>query len=320
MSDTQLIHVRVPADVVRTLDEIDRERSRADKVTEAHPKVAVGPWIGTATAPQIHLSGNPLDTDTLPRDLIAQIYGTLREERRIETYTVRLYENERFLTEHVEVWEDDELVLAMLMDRVSFADEWYSPILADGGAHCCTFVHVFELTPELRLVDTIAGFHSTPRFTDLAGDGTVQVLVHDWAFDYWKTSFAHAPAPRVVLQFDGERFRLAPEHMRTEPPAADILAVKAEAVRTDPSWMHYVPGGGLFEQPPPELWAVMLDLIYSGHWDLAFEFFEEAWPRGVAGQQSFARAFVKQLRSSMYWDDIHELLYGGMELTPALGE
>lgn len=33
--DTQLIHVRVPIETVKSLDEIDPHRSRAEKVTEA---------------------------------------------------------------------------------------------------------------------------------------------------------------------------------------------------------------------------------------------------------------------------------------------
>lgn len=35
MHDTQLIHVRVPIETVKFLDEIDPHRSRAEKVTEA---------------------------------------------------------------------------------------------------------------------------------------------------------------------------------------------------------------------------------------------------------------------------------------------
>jgi len=59
--------------------------------------------------------------------------------------------------------------------------------------------------------------------------------------------------------------------------------------------------------PPPEdhflppFWGRMLDLIYTGHEDLAWKYFDEVWPPSKLGQALFVRDFKKQLSESRYW-------------------
>ena len=119
------------------------------------------------------------------------------------------------------------------------------------------------------------------------------------AFAYWRAAFARSPAPDVVMRFRGGMYRADAELMRAPPPAAHELERLANAVRTSPVW-----DTGL----EPELWRVMLNLIYTGNASVAREFFEAAWPKGRAGKEEFAHEFWEcQLRHSQYWPTIKEM-------------
>lgn len=211
----------------------------------------------------------------------------------MDGYVVRFYEKPDGLYDYMQVWEGPRLIHELSSHTVRPADRWFMQVVEPGiedvtgdgrrdfivyeytgGAHCCTLVHVYELAPAFRRVDTIAGWDSDPIFADLDGDGTVEVVLHDWTFAYWKTSFASSPAPRVVLQFDGEDD---------------------------------------FYGPPPELWGVMLDLIYTGHWDVAIDFFNDAWYGAAPGKRAFLEEFLDRLRRSPHRNDIVAGLYGGKE-------
>lgn len=52
---------------------------------------------------------------------------------------------------------------------------------------------------------------------------------------------------------------------------------------------------------PPVLWGYMLDLIYTGNGNLAFDFFDKAWPDWKKAKKEFLDAFKKQLSRSPYW-------------------
>ena len=298
---------------------------------------SVGPWVVEREARTIILSGNPIDPASVPESVMSQVYGTLRREHRKGDYTVRFYMLEDEFREHAEVWRGDELVWTRVSGFIELPGERYSEGMIDdavrqaleadenllviteftGGLHCCTYVHVLRLKPEFKVLESIAGLHSFPLFNDLDGDGTLEVAVQDWTFAYWKASFAESPAPVVVLKLDGERFRVAPELMRHDPPPFAALAQRAAEILSDDRWEEYKTERGVLTGPPPQLWTVMLDLIYTGHWSLAFRFLDMAWPDDVEGKEVFARAFVEQLQSSPYWKDILELMYGGSVTHPS---
>ena len=58
---------------------------------------------------------------------------------------------------------------------------------------------------------------------------------------------------------------------------------------------------------PAELWGTMLDLIYTGHRIIAWQFLEEAWPQTVAGKAAFKQEFIEQLKESPYWELVSQL-------------
>lgn len=165
-----------------------------------------------------------------------------------------------------------------------------------GGAHCCFTFHLFEIGDRFRKIAGLyAGNSDISEFQDLDGDGSLEFTTYDWTFQYWKTSFAFSPAPRVVFRFEKDGYVLAPALMRKPAPTAEEFEAKVREVLADDSWK----GPELFI--PPELWGYMLELIYTGHPEKATEFLKQSWPKDVAGREEFQAEFTAQLESSPNW-------------------
>ena len=180
-----------------------------------------------------------------------------------------------------------------------------------GGANCCLIFHIFEIGPNFKKLGTIdAQFgDSGPHFIHPDKDSKntgLAIQIHDWTFANWNTDFADSPAPKVILQFSGGAYRIAPDLMRTsDDPAASDLATPASAVRSFPGSAK---GGGWPKADvSPQLWETMLDLIYSGHADAAWKFLDDAWPPKVQGKDKFAQDFRAQLAKSPYWPAVNAM-------------
>ncbi len=170
-----------------------------------------------------------------------------------------------------------------------------------GGANCCLIFHIFEIGQTFKKLGTIdAAFgDSGPHFIHPDKDSKstgLSILIHDWTFANWHTDFADSPAPKVMLQFSGGAYRMAPDLMRTAPLGASELAARAAEVKSGSAR-----GGEWNQALSPQLWSTMLDLIYSGHAADAWKFLGDAWPPNVQGKDKFANDFRAQLAKSPYW-------------------
>lgn len=171
-----------------------------------------------------------------------------------------------------------------------------------GGAHCCLLLHIFELEPTFRQVQSIDAKHSElVHFRNLDEDPALELRMHDWTFAYWHTSFAESPAPEVILKYDGRKYVMSPDLMRKPSPGTRELKALAVAVRSSPEW-HENP-----RRVPVRLWAEMLDLIYTGNMSQAWTLVDASWPGGVTGKREFLEAFKAQLETSPFWKDIRIL-------------
>ena len=165
-----------------------------------------------------------------------------------------------------------------------------------GGAHCCAIYHLFALDPEVRLLASLDTADVGATFADLDGSPGLEAETADPGWAYWYTSFADSPAPRVVLRWSDKGWIPATDLMAAPAPGSDELAARAAAIAASDRW-----GGGDYDS---ELWAVMLDLIHTGHAELAWPFFDAAWPTGQGGKNAFARNFRCQLTAGPYWPAI----------------
>ena len=106
-----------------------------------------------------------------------------------------------------------------------------------GGANCCLLFHIFEIGPTFKKIGTIdAEFgDSGPHFLHPDKDSKITGLaiqIHDWTFANWHTDFADSPAPKVILRFSDNAYRVAPDLMRAAPALTPTtLTVRAAAVK-----------------------------------------------------------------------------------------
>jgi len=83
-----------------------------------------------------------------------------------------------------------------------------------GGAHCCFTAYVFELGPRLRtlLAFNAGNYGEKMEFSDLDGDGRLEIIAWDDSFAYYASSFAASPALPFVFRYSQGRYRNATAH------------------------------------------------------------------------------------------------------------
>lgn len=201
--------------------------------------------------------------------------------------------------------------------RIKNASRWIAPgadVTGDGHPHLVVHmfsggsfgsstVEVLELSPRVKLIqkiefDTYQGTDSA--FVDLDKDGYPEIEFEDYTFANWKMMPPREPTMRVVLKYRKGRFRVDTDLMERPPPKLDTLRKLAERLQK---------GGGPFEPGfvPPTLTAKMLDLIYTGHAQLARKFFNMTWPRWSKGKRRFLADFRRQLLVSPYWPAVRKM-------------
>ena len=121
-------------------------------------------------------------------------------------------------------------------------------------------------------------------------------MINDWTFAYWKASFAFSPAPKIILRYQPGGYSVATDLMATANPSQEEFQQLVDKGRQmpldDQGW------------PASEFWGIMLDLIYSGHADLAWKFCDESWPGSAKAKEQFLRSFRPHLSKSPYWKAI----------------
>jgi len=167
-----------------------------------------------------------------------------------------------------------------------------------GGAHCCTTYYFIELPKSgpvaVRSVDT-GNAGMMPIGKNPKGGLRFETADNAWA--YWNMSFAGSPMPSVILEFkDGEavpNFAL----MKKPAPSTAVLKRKAAAARKKISDAPYTGEFGEFEDA---FWSEMIDLIFTGHEDLAWTYFDMVWPKAKPGKEKFLKDFKEVLGNSYY--------------------
>lgn len=175
-----------------------------------------------------------------------------------------------------------------------------------GGAHCCFLLHVFELGEKFKQIAAIDAGHSDgAKFVDLDHDGFYEFQGNDWEFAYWRTSFMQSPAPRIVLKYRDGRFRLAYELMKKPGLLPEEFAAIVSEVKSEKEWADSVSSNCEMDcGVPVALWKNMLEFIYTGHPDLAWQLFDQSWPLARKDKSEFAKDFCGQLSNSQYWPEL----------------
>lgn len=92
-----------------------------------------------------------------------------------------------------------------------------------GGAHGMFGFYIFQAGRTFCLLEWIDAADGNAYFRDIGGDGRVEVVIGDSAFDYWNECHAASPFPEVTLRWNGSRFALADDIQRRPRPSEEEL-------------------------------------------------------------------------------------------------
>ena len=168
-------------------------------------------------------------------------------------------------------------------------------LLQQNGWH--SRVRILELGPTLRAVPLAGQEAALGRLGESGRFCAVERI-----FEFWHGCHAEAALTTVPLKYVGKGYEVDLQAMRepAAPPAE--LECAAEELRAT-EWPDY--GGDA--HPPRAMKQTMLDLVYTGHADLAWKFCEAAWRPGVAGQARYLKDFKQTLTTSPYWPSVKAL-------------
>ncbi|MGA9128744.1 MAG: hypothetical protein WB425_11450 [Terracidiphilus sp.] len=255
--------------------------------------------------------------------------ANLKDAVRVDGYIFRSYENHGN-DRCFEVLRDGKILFRRTNDNGGWYKigqpedkEWKIPAIANGtditgrshpemivssytgGAHCCLFHYLFEVEPKFKLLATLdAEDDDLSHFEALDADGKYYYLTADWTFAYWYSSFAGSPSHSVVLHYvddsHGGGFHLAFDKMQTPAPTPEEWQKALNDVRKELQLDRENKVNNLSDL----LWQEVMDLIYSGHSDLAWKFLDEAGPLAQQKPYPDLAAFCSTLKTSPYWTDL----------------
>lgn len=164
------------------------------------------------------------------------------------------------------------------------------------------YMTLFEIGECFR---QIATFSDCGDLEDVDGDGLFEVNLRDDAFSFWENDWGNGPTPpTVILRYDPpqDKYALAEELMYRSAPTEEMLQVSIANIRKAEN--EYAK-----DAPPLILWEKMLDLIYSGHEDVAWRVYDEAWQPRFGDKAKWAEDFKAQLAESKYWKHLYPIQF-----------
>ena len=169
-----------------------------------------------------------------------------------------------------------------------------------GGAHCCFVTFFFELGVSVKVLPSFFTHNAELLAIGKNPKGGLRFETFDDTFAYWLTSYADSPMPRVVLEFQKGVLRPNFDLMKKPAPSIAKLRDKARAKRAK---LNLEPYRGAKNQSELEevFWDEMLDLIYTGHEELAWQYLDLVWPGQKKGKALFIKDFKDTLSGSPFW-------------------
>jgi hypothetical protein len=211
-----------------------------------------------------------------------------------------------------------------------------------GGAHCCTTVKHIVCSDPPVLTAQISGWHARPEYKDSDGDGKYEMHIRDTSYAYWNACYAASPSPDVVFRIENGRYHIAGDLMRRQGGSSEVTAKRLKELKHRLSRLDLVaaryrdksePKRVLSAEEeadddfyqtecwhkgdvrlPSDVWAFLLDLIYSGRVKEAAQALDTMWPPGKPHQQDFAKDLLGMIAASPYGN----LLPWFDEIGPAL--
>lgn len=164
--------------------------------------------------------------------------------------------------------------------------------------------HIFEIGPHFSYIGSLdkRDVESGPSFLDMDNDGSLEFVTVDILpiFDYLGTQTY--PYPKIIFKYQNGHYDLSPELMYRPAPSINELTAQAQNIRAaylqktaELQWGKGNKKEYVCVEPPYQLWDKMVDLVYSGHADLAHQFFDLSWPPEIPGKDNWQKEFDKSL-------------------------
>lgn len=172
-----------------------------------------------------------------------------------------------------------------------------------GRAHCCYTFHLFRLGEEFKEIQSIPLRDADESaFVKREGrKGLVLVSADFSAFAYFPFDFAGSPAGRVLLSYQGGRFRLDAGLMKANAPTAGEVDDCARLFKKSRDWRNR-------DQPQPlGMWYYATDLIYTGNADAAWTFLDGAWGGSAKDKADYIGEYGSRLKKSIYYPELLDL-------------
>lgn len=164
----------------------------------------------------------------------------------------------------------------------------------DGGNHRFYTYRVFSLGNSFKLLATIeANDNERAHFTDLDRDGIPEFEMHDCNLFLIWDNIDNSPAPRVVLRYTPDGYKVAPDLMQKPAPSGKALAAMRKKIRKD--WKK---GNSA---PPALLRIRMVELIYNGYPDLAERLCKDVWPAWGGDRREYLDELYDNLEKSPFY-------------------
>jgi hypothetical protein len=254
--------------------------------------------------------------------------GKLVEEKNIGEYIYRQYKGPSYGVTVFQIYRKEELVyqsdigysywlreedeIYNLGDDITGDDISNLIVMEDsGGSFFPQSCQVFSLGEKFRLIQDLPSGY----FQDLNWDGKLEYITYEIGFSYWHVSHADAPAPKIVYEYCGFNYLLAPALTYQHLPPQDeitqaVIRLKKDIIACEKEKCIYPYHCWYYEgiYIPPSVWSYMLDLIFSGHPAEAYIFLGKVWPEGKKGESQFICDFNKILDENTIWPALKPML------------
>lgn len=146
-----------------------------------------------------------------------------------------------------------------------------------GGMHCCLTYWIVALKPP-RLLCVLSN-RDGMAFTDIDGDGSVEILARDHAFDCFLRPCSISPSPMTVLRAQGDKLidvsRQFPQMFEEDLKQAQKLLSPDRVARFRTDQPLDV---GDYLEAKQGILSMVVTYLYSGRGEKAWQTLEEMWP------------------------------------------
>ena len=246
--------------------------------------------------------------------------GKLTDEQFFGEYTYRCYTGPPFRENIFQIYKGEELVYQSDIGYAYWLGEkegLFHPvddITGDGipnlvviysGGGNSSFnqsCYVFSLGDQFRLIQCLP----EGKFVDINQDDKLDCIAYQPGFTFWHACHAGSPLPKLVYEYCDNEYLLAPALMYQPLPEEEEINKTIEEVKRRCAKIKKTKWDTLCWHNEEvyldsSVWSYMLDLMFFGHPDEAYDFLDQVWPEGEKGKSNFIYDFRKRLNEDTIW-------------------